>query len=191
MSESEFNRLQENLKRGNNDYLGELFEEVAVHCIKKIAHKTGCSIEDAEDLLVDAVVNFRDKVVNDQLIYVKNIKGYIYKTCYNSWLNGKLKKRKVEQNVDEIRERYYTHFENNFGELDTEFNLKKWNIVKQAIEELNERCRDIINYFYVDKIGMKEIAELMGFANANVAKSTKRRCFSKLLSLIDSDSKKS
>lgn len=134
-----------------------------------------CSKENAEDIFVDSVMNFREKLVEGKIEMVLNIRAYLYKTCYNMFLVRLRQKQKKENLSDELEKFYY---DSDYQSEDTEDFTEKLNeITMQAWGFLTERCKDILSYFYVDRLRMKEIANLMGLSSSDVAKATKSRCY--------------
>ena len=77
---------------------------------------------------------------------------------------------------------FYYYSSDHLADEDTDFAEVLSNAAKAAWESLGEKCKDIISYFYIDKLRMEQNAELMGFSSANVAKTTKSRCYKQLVS---------
>jgi len=48
--------------------------------------------------------------------------------------------------------------------------------INRCINDLGETCRAILTYYYFDGMSMAEIAEKMGFANADTSKTKKYKC---------------
>lgn len=57
-------------------------------------------------------------------------------------------------------------------------------IYKLVKEMENDTCRKILFGFYWQRHSMEALAELIGLNNADVAKSTKVRCFTKLRNAV-------
>ncbi len=52
--------------------------------------------------------------------------------------------------------------------------------MRQALEELDEVCRRLLMVFYFEKKSMDEIAALLGYNQANTAKSKKNKCMDRM-----------
>ena len=63
--------------------------------------------------------------------------------------------------------------------LELELSRKKIKCVEKALGQLDKKCKEIIHASCIQNLSMKEVAKKMGFANANVAKTTKCRCYKK------------
>ena len=53
-------------------------------------------------------------------------------------------------------------------------------LMNQSMEDLEERCRKILQLFYYKKTSMKDMAEILGYANAHTVVEQKRRCLIRL-----------
>ena len=53
---------------------------------------------------------------------------------------------------------------------------EKIKIINECINSLGETCRKILQLYYFDKLSMQELAEQMGYANADTAKTKKYKC---------------
>lgn len=57
---------------------------------------------------------------------------------------------------------------------------------RDKFDQLNEKCQQLLNLYY-ENHSMREIAKRMNYKSEGVAKISKHRCKSKLISLIKSD----
>jgi RNA polymerase sigma factor (sigma-70 family) len=57
---------------------------------------------------------------------------------------------------------------------------KLMSLLSLGLEDLEERCRNILTAFYFERQNMTEIAEAMGYANAHVVTEQKNRCMKRL-----------
>ncbi|MDW3210927.1 MAG: sigma-70 family RNA polymerase sigma factor [Reichenbachiella sp.] len=179
MKTSNLSQLKTELSLGKNTCLKEIFDNYASYCIGSLIKKTGCSEADAEDLLMDSILNFREKIISGQIEYLTNIKAYLFSTCYRMWLaKYHQEKTRSSQSEDIINELYDKHNDS----FEKEEKLK---IGMEALNRLGKRCQEIIKLFYVHNKSMSDIAEIMNFADGNVAKTTKSRCFKKLLEEVN------
>ncbi|MEO0555742.1 MAG: sigma-70 family RNA polymerase sigma factor [Bacteroidota bacterium] len=187
MDQQELNSLIKQLKEVDNSCLKAIYESCAEHCIRKLTLETNISQEEAEDTFIDAIMNFREKLIGDKIDHLISEKAYIYKTCYNMYLVRLEQTKRWNRKLSDIEMLYYGAQ----GKDDSEFDQNMLDATKSAWNRLSEKCKDIISYFYVDKISMTEIAELMGLNNADVAKTTKSRCFKKFTSFAHETLKES
>ncbi|MFM8832834.1 MAG: RNA polymerase sigma factor, partial [Cytophagales bacterium] len=57
-------------------------------------------------------------------------------------------------------------------------------IMAKCLEQLGETCRKVLTYYYFDEMSMQEIADKLGFANTDTAKTKKYKCKQKLDELV-------
>ncbi|MCF6298134.1 MAG: sigma-70 family RNA polymerase sigma factor [Flavobacteriaceae bacterium] len=184
MSQEEFYVLLEQLKNGNNEYLKIIFEEHGAYCISNIQRKFRCPLEDAEDLLVDAILNFRDKILQNKLTHITSIRNYIYTTCVNMKREKNYYTHRKKEKEHEVKLFLYSENDNT--------NEYKEELLKRSLDsfkQLGEPCQQILRYFYIYNNSMEEIAAKMNLLNANSAKVTKARCYKKWLEIIKKSKK--
>ena len=58
--------------------------------------------------------------------------------------------------------------------------------VNKSVQQLGDTCRKVLSYYYFDNMSMTEIAEKLGFANADTAKTKKYKCKKELDNMIKS-----
>lgn len=180
MSKEKFDlkQIEASLKADDNKALHFIYTEYGKYCIDQLVSVKSCSVEEAEDLFIEAVMIFREKILNGEIQYLNNTRFYIYKICENRYL-AKLKlERSRHSKLSEIVHFYYS---SDYLKSDEEWDQNLLRATLDAWDGMNERCKDIIHYFYIDRRRMTEVATLMGLANADVAKSTKARCFKYLV----------
>ncbi len=168
------------LKSGDNNYLEYIFIEYSVYCITNLQKKVKCSKEEAEDIFIEAVMNFRDKIITGKVDYLTSVRNYLYTTCYNMWLERYRRYKRYQEGLPDIV-RFYQEELNETDVVELEKQEKFIRITNEALGKLGEKCKDIISYFYLENKRMAEIAQIMNFSSADVAKTTKSRCFKKLL----------
>ena len=63
------------------------------------------------------------------------------------------------------------------------------NFFYELMDSASEDCKTIFKYYYFDNLKMNKISELMGFANAQIAKNKKYKCLTKLRKVINTNPK--
>ncbi|MEL7003162.1 MAG: hypothetical protein AAFN93_10570, partial [Bacteroidota bacterium] len=165
MSEYDLKALSNALKKGQNQVLEPIFKENYHYCIDNLVQGKGCNPEEAEDLYLESIMNFREKILAGKVTYLTDIKYYLLQTCINMFLVRVEQKKRWERNIPDV-ERFFYESDYLIDE-DEQHHEHELKIARQVWKALGEKCKDIIHYFYVDRLRMNEIAELMGFASAN------------------------
>lgn len=167
--------MVESFMKNDNKAFEYIFHRCGEYTVNKLIQNRNCTLEEAEDLLMDAILIFRNKMMNDEISFLTNLRSYIYRICDNNYLASLKRDVSRSKLTEEITEVLYA--EN--AAIDPLFSkaaMDAWN-------RLSEKCKDIIYLFYVESIRMEEIAKLLGLSNADTAKSTKARCYKKFVSL--------
>ncbi len=172
----------EELRNGKNAILKTFYLQHAEYCIQKLTKKNRCPIEDAEDIFVDALINLREKLISGKVTAIANVRSYLYKTCDNMFLARLAHSKRAKRNLNELERFYYNSV---FNQDELPFDVELMEITMAAWSKLSERCKDILHYFYIDKLKMREISEVLGLSNADVAKTTKSRCYRKLVEIAN------
>ncbi len=183
MTKSEFSSLKGQLVSGNNQSLTTIFERHSRYCIQILIAKYGCNRDDAEDIYVDAILNFREKVVGDQIEVLTDVRAYLLGTCRNMFL---VRLKKDERTNRAIREAQLTAdmFHEPFDSSQAAYRDGLRQVVETALATIPDKCRNILKAFYFEQADLNDIAARMGFASANVAKVIKARCFKKLITEV-------
>ncbi len=177
--------IRDQLLKGDNSCLEEVFTDESDFCIQNLQKSSKCSLEEAEDIFIESVMNFREKIISGQLEQVRNVRNYIYTTCKNMWSTKVKKEISQEKKLGAISNFLYEEYENDpftvIENREEEKRLLKFS--KKSFEQLSEQCQDILHYFYVENYRLNDIAELMQLSSANVVKVMKFRCFKKLTTI--------
>ena len=147
--------------------------------IKSYIQKNNGTDEDAADIFQDAIVVFYEKVRSHQFQLTSSIRTYIYSVCRHLWLNKLRAQKKVISLVDEGNT--VNIASENLDILGTK---EKNQYLIKILETLGEDCKKVLVLYYFEKLRMKEIAEVMNFANDQVAKNKKSSCLKKLKAIV-------
>lgn len=173
-------QITESFLANDNIAFRYIYTNCSQYCIESLQKYRNCTPEEAQDYFIDAVLIFKEKVENGKVTYLSSLQTFLYKICENNYL-ARLKANKSKNKKLSDLEFYY-YSSDHVADEDTDFMELLSNAAKAAWESLGEKCKDIISYFYIDKLRMEQIARLMGFSSANVAKTTKSRCYKQLVS---------
>ncbi len=153
------------IEQGDESALDYLYQKY-YRMMTQMVLKNNGTIEEAEDIYQDALVVFWEKVSSKNLELTSKISTYIYSICRNLWLK-ELDRKKRFANPEYVKE----------GGEEMDFDQQeRIKAVRQCIAALGETCQKVLTLYYFDGISMKEIAERMGFSNADTAKTKKYKC---------------
>lgn len=161
------------LKQGDENTLDLLYKTHYRMMIKLIIKNNGTE-EEAKDIYQESLIVLWQKAKDDNFILTSKISTYLYSICLNLWRKELERKKRFSYEVKEGSD---------IMDMDRDERIK---IINMCIQKLGETCRDVLTYYYFDRLSMVEIAEKMGFANADTSKTKKYRCKKELDQLVKS-----
>lgn len=163
----------ERIKGGDEKALEFLYKKYYRMMTKLVITNSGTE-EEARDVYQDALIVFWQKATSGKLVLTSKISTYIYSICQNLWRKElDRKKRLSNEEVDGSVSQ----------DTDT---LEKEKIIAKCIDQLGETCRKVLMYYYFEEMSMQDIAEKLGFANTDTAKTKKYKCKKKLDEMVKS-----
>lgn len=186
MREQAFEQLTQQLKSGKAEGLHWVFRETHEYCVRTLVKKTTCEWQDAEDIYMDAVLIFRENILSGRLVKLTNSKTYLFGICYNLWRDWHRAQQKHRKHQEEWEWQLQMELGSNpIEEEERDQALDRLKTVQSALQALGDKCRHLLSYIYIEQRSQKEVADLMGFANANVVKVTRHRCYQQWMKQIE------
>ncbi len=167
--------LLQRLQKGDQEVLVELYRANFAMVKNHVAKNNGV-VEDAEDLLQDALVVLWQNCRKPGFELTSKISTYIMAICKNLWLKQLSKSGRM---MGEELIKPQMHSEN--PQEGKDMDMKK---IHAALNELGDTCKNILVMFYFDGFDMDAIAKAMGFNNSDTAKAKKYQCFKKLEEIV-------
>lgn len=167
--------ILDRIRRGDKNALVEVYH-ANYNMVKTYILKNNGALEDAEDLLQDALVVFWQNCHKAEFQLTSKVSTYIMAICKNLWLK-QLNKNSRMTGEENISAAQHSILPDHGKAMD----MKK---LSAALEEIGDTCRNILVMFYFDGYDMDNIAKAMNFANADTAKAKKYQCFKKLEEII-------
>lgn len=155
--------ILERIKTGDEAALDFLYKKNYRMMVKMIIKNNG-SEEEAKDVYQEALIVLWQKVLTSDFVLTSKISTYLYSICQNLW------RKELE------RKSRLSNEESDKGEIFDIDKKERIEIINQCIRDLGDTCRNILTYYYFDKLSMNDIAEKMGFANSDTAKTKKYKC---------------
>ncbi len=159
--------------QGDEKALEELYQKYYRMMTKMVISNSGTE-EEAKDIYQEALVVFWQKAVSGKLVLTSKISTYIYSVCQNLW------RKELE------RKKRLSHEEKDAPEYMEHDKAERAKLINQCIHQLGDTCKKVLMYYYFDEMSMQEIADKLGFANTNTAKTKKYKCKQKLDELVKS-----
>lgn len=163
--------ILERVRRGDEKVLENLYKK-HYRMMTNLVLKGGGTETEAQDVYQEALIVFWRKAASGNLTLTSKISTYLYSICQNQW-RKELDRKSRLSNVEKDGEEFQKHEES-----------QNYKIVMECIEDLGDPCKSILTFYYFDGLSMTDIAEKMGLANTDTAKTKKYKCKKRLDTLI-------
>jgi len=161
----------ERICKGDEKALELLYQKYYRMMTKLVITNSGTE-EEARDVYQDALIVFWQKATAGNLILTSKMSTYIYSICQNLWRKELDRKKRL---TNEEKDTAVL--------LDTESNERE-KILAKCIDQLGETCKKVLMLYYFEEMSMQDIADKLGFANTDTAKTKKYKCKKKLDELV-------
>lgn len=164
-------KIVELIRAGGNDRaLDALYKNFP--SIKKMIRANGGNADDAQDIFQEALIILVSKIRNTSFLLTARLSTYLFGVSRLLW-KDELRKRSASftHNLDAVDT-------DNIGAMisDAIEQEKMAMLAEKALEELKDRCRELLLLFYEGRWKLKDIAEKMGYSSENTAKNQKYKC---------------
>ncbi len=163
----------EKIRKGDEKALDFLYKKNYKMMVNMIIKNNG-SEDEAKDIFQDALIVLWQKAQTAEFILSSKISTYLYSICLNLW------RKELE------RKGRHSYEEADAPEINDIDAKERSEIINKCIYDLGETCRKILTYYYLDNLSMNDIADKLGFSNADTAKTKKYKCKKELDNKIKS-----
>lgn len=139
---------------------------------KKMIRTKGGTTQEALDIYQDALVILCRNVQKQEFKLTSSLNTYIYSVCKFLWNDEIKRKARIYRNTPKP-DLLFDELELSEKEMENE---RQVNLAKKVLQQMGDRCLELFQYFYFQKLDMKTIAEKMEFSSENVAKNQKYKC---------------
>ena len=150
----------------------ELLYQKYYRMMTQMVIKNSGTEQEAKDIYQEALVVFWQKAVSGNLVLTSKISTYLYSICQNLWRKELDRKRRLSSE------------EKDSSELPQHDKHERARLINECINQLGDTCKKVLTYYYFDGMSMQDIADKLGFANTNTAKTKKYKCKQKLDKLV-------
>lgn len=170
------------LKAGDNNKALKLLYASALPKVQKYVKSNNGDRDDANDIFQDAVIILIRQIRTGKFDESKSAEGFVFTISRNIWINKAIRNKKRVL-VDEIPEK------GDFNdEIQTNIELKeREGAIKSLLNNLGEKCSNILKQIVFEGKDYKEIAISTGLASGDVVKTYKNRCKKKLIGLLQAN----
>ena len=166
----------------NNDPKGvKLIYDQYLPRITAIISKLGGSKDEAWEVFQESLIVILSKAKDPDFQLTSSFYTFLVSVAKFKWYNESKKKYKSSVTIDDK-----TTLISDDDVVSSIQKLERYKLYKQKLGEMGPSCQEILRYF-LEKVPLKEIAVIMGFASENAAKQKKYKCQQKLIASIKAD----
>lgn len=133
------------------------------------------SDDEAKDIYQEGVIVFYEKIRDNSFQLTCQIKTYLYSVCRRLWLKRIAEKGKYATSMDDV-ESYLVLEE----DLQQEENERQFDMMSDAMGQIGEPCKSLLEDYYLHMQNMQDITEKFGYTNTDTAKNQKYKCLQRL-----------
>lgn len=139
--------------------------------VRKMIRSSGGDAADAEDIFQEALILLVRKIHQQHFVLTSKLSTYLYGICRLLW-KDELRRRnrpiphELVHDSPGAEDQLLTYTE-------TEQQAR---LAEIALDQLGQRCRELLLLFYHGGLKLKDIAAKMGYSAENTAKNQKYKC---------------
>jgi RNA polymerase sigma factor (sigma-70 family) len=173
-------RILKSIREGDEAALAELYSSNWRPISSYILRNNG-TVDDAKDMLQEALVVLWERVRSGKFEPAAKLSTFLFATAKYKWMRHLARKRREVSptlGAEEIAD-------GDPSPLEELVENEQTARVRNALKRLGEPCRTLLLLFYWEERSLEDIADSLGFANANTAKSKKYQCKEALRRLME------
>lgn len=134
-------------------------------------HKRGGNLEEAKEVFQESLVVYFEKLVDSEFEPEQNHQAYLMGIFKKQWLKYKARIQSTtdlgEQDFIEEKESKVLHMK-----------------LLRFLQQSGQRCMDLLQAFYYEKIPMKQLADRFGYGSVRSVTVQKYKCLEKVRSEV-------
>lgn len=151
------------IKEGDESAIDVLYKKHFRMMAKLVIRNSGTE-DAAKDIFQDALVIFWQKISSGDLVLTSKISTYLYSVCQNLWRKELV--RKARESNEEVDSAVIVDYDQD----------ERVNAIRSCVNQMGDTCKRVLSLYYFDGLSMNDIADKLGFANSNTAKTKKYKC---------------
>lgn len=140
--------------------------------MQKMVRTGGGNIQDAEDVFQEALIILCRRINETDFTLTAQLSTYLFSVCRFLW-KDELKKRRPGVPYDSDTAPGGFEEQALSEEVEKEKRIK---LAAKVLDDLGDRCRDLLLLFYDNRLKLHDIASRMGYSSGNTAKNQKYKC---------------
>lgn len=136
----------------------------------------------AKDIYHDTLITIIHIIQKPDFVLTSSLSTLIFAVSKRLWLKHLEKNKKFSSYSDLYHPTFQVSRDNDIDEYIESYQEQEKNIQKMhmALQALGDTCYQLLKEFYYNRLSMEEIAQKLGYHNADVAKNQKYKCLQRL-----------
>ena len=177
----------ESIRKGKTERVLNYLYDTAQYKIRNWILKNNGNEEEAQDIFQDAVLSFYNYVLENRFDESKSVEGFLFAVGRNAWVNRAKQKNRLITGENEMSK--MSNVPDDAALISQSMDEDNSQKIEALLSKLGDRCKQLLTYSIFYNMRMDEIAETMGFNNANTAKTKNYKCKQRLIGIIKENPK--
>lgn len=165
--------------------LKQLYKENQRPIMSFILKNSG-NTDESKEILQMGIVVLYEKIKERNFTLTSKLSTYLFSVVKNLWYT-RLKEYNKEIHAEPFLEKEESDFQEEVMLETKDFSIEKASFVAKLMENLKEDCQEVLQLSIYQNYSMKEIADLMGFKNEQIARNKKSKCLGYFKKMILED----
>jgi RNA polymerase sigma factor (sigma-70 family) len=167
--------ILDEIRKQNQLVLRDLYKTYFPMVANLVCSNSG-SEDEAKDIYQETIIAFYERVQQPDFVLTCKIKTYIYAVSRRLWLKKLSEKRRFTVSMEDAEN--FAGVEEELTEIN--YNENAFIKMRNAMLQLGEPCKGILEDFYLHQRTMEEITLKFGYTNSDTAKNQKYKCLQRL-----------
>ncbi len=148
--------------------------------VQQLVTTNNGTVDDAKDVFQEALIVLYERLKKGDFNLNCLLKTYIYAVSKRIWLKKLHQQSKITSAGEELEVLPAVEDDLQYQQQQQLYHQR----MQQALLELGEPCKSLIEAFYIQRKSMQDIADQFGYTNSDNAKNQKYKCLNRLKKLF-------
>jgi RNA polymerase sigma factor (sigma-70 family) len=169
----------------NNSLILRYIYKTYFHKIHSFVTNNSGDSEEANDIFQETIIVIYRKLKEDNLVLSNcTFETYLISVCKLLWLKQLQKKKESIVKLEDMHDYSDKVIDDDLSDLIQK--NEKYKLFQEHFQKMGKDCQTILHLFF-EKVPLKQIMEVMGYASENYTKKRKHQCKEYLVRSIKQD----
>lgn len=190
MRKAVFQKLKDRLQKGDLLVFRQLLDRHGAVTMAKIMDHTGCSQSVAEQVWLDAILLFRNRIVSGKVQELHDLRTYLYQVCMDVYRQDHVGARTSDPIAlknfyyDLARRRFDREVQDEIVREPAHYFADIVDATRLATYQLDDEGKQILQLYYFYKQSFRQIAGILGISEEEV-RNRKSQYYSQLMDAVE------